>query len=185
MQVTVAADAHEPWNSKELAETGAENSPRGGLQQLRPSAGKIDLWPLAVLLVVALLVAVSVTPTVQLKTDPPADFTDVRFPGKAGNAALAGAYWETAVKVIQGKYARTSALPERIPDEFKPAGESEQAGQSREEQMRSLYWSKLREEWLLADNWSTAYRLDISWLTRDIGSIARSVVNFFRGRGMV
>ena len=86
---------------------------------MRPSTGRISLWPAAVIGFVLVLAALSITPTLTLQAAPPADFVDLSASPAASRAATAKAYWELAVRVIQWKYSRGGALPEQVPEEFR------------------------------------------------------------------
>ena len=139
---------------------------------MRPSEGRMNLWPLAVIGFIVVLAVASITPVVRLNGTPPPDFVALRATGKGPNAAEAARYWDAAVQVIQWKYERTGMLPVQVPAEFSPAnGRTDSAA-------RQAYWAKLREEWLKADNWHRTLDFDVSWLINGAESVWRGVRDF-------
>ena len=147
---------------------------------MRPSTGRISLWPAAVIGFALLLAALSIKPTLTLKAMPPSDFAGLSASAAAPQAALATAYWGVAVNVIQWKYNRGTALPEQAPDEFRLAHDTGQAAIAQDSAVRIAYWAKLREEWLRPENWYTAYNLDLSWPVRNAQSLSREVLQFIQ-----
>ena len=136
---------------------------------MRPSDGRISLWPLGVIGAIAVLAVASFTNVMRLNATPPKDFAAVRVTAKGADATEAQRYWDAAVEVIQVRYSRTSALPAEPPAEFAPAnGRSNAAA-------RQAYWGKLREEWLKADNWHRTVTFDITWIWHDAESVWRGV----------
>ena len=136
---------------------------------MRPSDGRISLWPLGVIGVLIVLGVASVTTVMRLNSVPPKEFTTVRATAKGANAAEAQRYWDAAVQVIQLRYSRTSVLPAQPPAEFAPAdGKSNAAA-------RQAYWEKLRQEWLKADNWHKTVTFDVTWIWHDAESVWRGV----------
>jgi hypothetical protein len=143
---------------------------------MRPSDGRTNLWPLAVIGFIVILAVASITPVVRLNATPPPDFAALRVAGQRPNAAEAARYWDAAVQVIQWKYDRTAALPAKVPAEFSPAnGKTESAA-------RQAYWDKLREEWLRADNWHRTVDFDLSWMIHGAESIWRELRGFVQDR---
>ena len=136
---------------------------------MRPSDGKISLWPMAVIGFIVVLAVASVTPVVRLNTTPPRDFLDLRATAKGPNAAEAQRYWDTAVQVIQWRYDRTSVLPLQPPAEFAHSDARS------DNTARQAYWAKLREEWLKADNWHKTITVNISWMLNDAESVWRGI----------
>jgi len=128
-----------------------------------------------VVLVFALL---SITPSVKLKAVPPAEFSELRAAAAVPRGAMAASYWGVAERVIQWKYNRAHALPEQVPDDFKLAHDSAQPALAEDRAVRSVYWAKLREEWLRPENWQTTYDLDLSWPVRNARSFAGDVLRF-------
>jgi hypothetical protein len=145
---------------------------------MRPSDGKISIWPVGVIGLIVLLGVVSVTRIVRLNSEPPSDFVALRASTKGANSALAAGYWDAAVKVIQWKNERTSGLPEQAPADFRLAGDASKAN-GEDRAARLAYWAKLREEWLKAENWHTTYSFDLSWMVRDAQSVWRAALTFF------
>jgi hypothetical protein len=113
--------------------------------------------------VVVVLSAISITPSTKLKSDVPADFIALRAGGNAPDAALAAHYWKIATGVIQWKYSKASGLPEQAPPDFALATDIGKPLSKTEQLARASYWAKLREEWLVPDNWHTTYALDGHW----------------------
>jgi hypothetical protein len=124
------------------------------------------------------LAALSITPTLTLKAEPPSDFVQPSASAAASNAALATAYWGVAVRVTQWKYNRGASLPEQVPEEFRLAHGPGQTAIAENGAARIAYWTKLREEWSRPENWSTTYDLDLSWPVRNAQSMSREVLRF-------
>ena len=141
---------------------------------MRPSEGRINLWPLAVTGVIVILAVASITPVMRLNSAPPPDFVALRATAKGPNATEAQRYWDVAVQVIQWRYDRTSALPVQVPAEFKP-GDGKTDGEA-----SPRYWAKLRQEWLVSDNWHKTITFDMSWILHDVQSLWGWLSNFFR-----
>jgi hypothetical protein len=146
------------------------------LPEMRPSDGRMSLWPLAVIALIVVLSAASITPVLRLNSAPPADFAALRISAKGADADLAGRYWDAAINVTQWKYSRTAALPEQAPEDFRLTGGNGAGGEN--QAARFAYWARLREEWLKADNWHTAYSFDLNWIARDLGSLWSAVASF-------
>jgi hypothetical protein len=130
----------------------------------------------AVFLVVLVLAALSITPTVKLNSAPPSDFVALRASSAGSKAALAGGYWEVAAGVIQWKYSRTSTLPAQAPAEFALA--NSKPDKIEDQASRAAYWAKLREEWLRPENWHTTYGVDLNWPVRNAKSFSRAIKQF-------
>jgi hypothetical protein len=137
---------------------------------MRPSEGRIRLWPLAMIASVLLLAGLSVTPSVKLNPVPPSDFVS----GVRSKPALVQGYWETAVRVIQWKYSRASPLPEQVPADFRLAG----AANLEDRAACAAYWAKLREEWLRPENWHTTYYVDLGWPLRAARNLSNGIMRF-------
>jgi hypothetical protein len=133
---------------------------------MRPSDGRISLWPLAIIGFIVILGAACITSVERLNKEPPRDFVALKTSARGANAAEAARYWQTAVEVVQWRYDRTSPLPEAAPAEFCPgdAGKADAA-------VRLAYWAKLREEWLKPDSWHRTISFDMSWMINDVESI--------------
>jgi hypothetical protein len=149
---------------------------------MRPTDGRMSLWPLAVSAVIVILAVASITPVVRLNSAPPSDFIALRLTARGPNAAVAAEYWKLAERVIQWKYSRTGTLPEQVPADFRLADNSGKGIAGESQAARITYWAKLRGEWLRADNWHTAYSFDVSWMVRDVEALAREITNFVRDR---
>jgi hypothetical protein len=144
---------------------------------MRPSDGRISLWPLAVAGFVVVFALLCITPTLQLNSTPPADLILHNSSARA-NTAVAGAYWEVASRVIQWKYTRAQALPVQAPAEFTLADTPAQAGKAEDQALRAAYWARLREEWLRPENWHRAYEFDLSWTVNDAMSVSHAILHF-------
>lgn len=140
---------------------------------MRPSKGRISLWPAALIGLGLVLAMSSITPILKLKAEPPSDFVALRASAAGPQAALATAYWNVAVRVIRWKYHRGNALPEQVPKEFNVLHETPEPVSA---EARNAYWAKLREEWLRPENWQTTYDFDWSWPIRNAQNISREVV---------
>jgi hypothetical protein len=145
---------------------------------MRPSDGRIKLWPLAVIIIVFTFVALSVTPTVKLNNAPPADFVALHASAAGPKAALARGYWDVAARVIEWKYSRAVALPVEAPAEFALADGTDKPGNIEDQAARAIYWTKLREEWLKPDNWHTNYGVDWRWPARNAQELSRAIMQF-------
>lgn len=147
---------------------------------MRPSTGRISLWPVAVIGFVLVLAVLSIKPTLTLKAGPPSDFVRVSASAAAPRAALAPEYWGVAVRVIQWKYNRSTVLPEQVPEEFRLVHVGGQAAIVEDSAARIAYWAKLRVEWLKPENWETVYDLDLSWPERGAQELSRDVLHFIQ-----
>src|SRR6516165_8076371 len=114
---------------------------------MRPSDGRISLWPIAVGVLVFVFVALSIESSLVLNSEPPSDFVNTQVLAGKAKPELAAKYWEVAVRLIQWKYSFASALPVRPPDDFALIGTGEERGNSENLAVRFTYWEKLREEW--------------------------------------
>jgi len=129
---------------------------------MRPSDGRFSLWPVAILIMLGIIGAFSIKPTVKLKVDPPPDFLALHA-STAPKASIASEYWHVAERVIQWKYNRTAALPEQMPEEFVRPADVDKPLSAEDRAARVAYWEKLREEWLRPESWRTVYSIDIGW----------------------
>jgi len=145
---------------------------------MRPYDGFISLWPVMIIIMLIVLGMFSYTSNTHLKPAAPADFAALPVTGHAPNAALAARYWSVATRVVQWKYNRGTALPDQPPAEFRLPGEAEPTLTQQEMDVRGAYWAKLRQEWLLPDNWRTTYGVDFKWALRDIRVLTNDVLNF-------
>lgn len=147
---------------------------------MRPSTGRISIWPAAVVGFVVVLAALSITPALTLQAAPPPDFVGTGTYAAASQSALSKAYWGVAVRVIQWKYSRGAALPEQVPEEFRLPNGTGQAALVGDNAARTAYWGKLREAWLRPENWHTTFRLDLSWPARNAKDWSREVLQFIQ-----
>jgi hypothetical protein len=139
---------------------------------MRPSEGRISLWPVAVIGCAVIFAALSITPTVKLKAVPPPDF--VVLPMRP-DAARAEQYWQVAVRVTQWKHNRTAKLPEQAPPDFRLA---DVTGHPANYKDRAAYWAKLREDWPRPENWHTTYTFDAGWPLRNAQDLSREILDF-------
>jgi len=128
--------------------------------------------------VIAVLSAVSITPTTKLKADVPAGFIAVHVAGGNSDAALAARYWKIATGVIQWKYNRSAELPERVPADFVLVANSTKPLTMAEQAARASYWARLREEWPVPGNWHTTYALDGKWALQSLQTLSDGVMHF-------
>ncbi len=145
---------------------------------MRPSTGRISLWPVAVVAFVLVLAALSITPTLKLKAMPPSDFVGPKASAATPQAKLAEEYWGVAVRVIQWKYNRGEALPESVPEDFRLPHDTAQVTLTEDHAARIAYWSKLREDWLRPESWQTTFKFDFSWPARTAQNVTREVLQF-------
>jgi len=145
---------------------------------MRPSEGRISIWPAAVIGLILILAALSVTPAVKLKSVPPSDFVALRASAAGSKAATAGRYWEVTTRVIQWKYSRATALPVQAPADFTLTDGSGRPDRTEDQASRATYWAKLREEWLRPENWHTTYGIDLSWPVKNAKETYRVVMRF-------
>jgi hypothetical protein len=124
----------------------------------------------------AILVALTITPSVKLRATPPPGFATVD--AAAGSNASAAQYWSVAVHVTQWKYNRTSSLPEQVPSDFR-LGETTGHLNVEDRATRAAYWSRLRAEWSKPENWHKAYHLDFDWIVQSAQSVSRVVKRLF------
>lgn len=136
---------------------------------MRPSDDKmIKLWPVFIVAVVAIFVFLSFQRVMRLDAHPPTDFVQAGG-GRAHNAVLADEYWNTAVNVIQWRYARGTALPEDPPSDF--AVSSGLAGKADSAVARLAYWNALRRLWLKPESWHTTLEFDLTWTGRAVQTV--------------
>lgn len=145
---------------------------------MRPSDGRLSLWPVGVVLFIALVIVVSTQATMKLNEKAPTDFLSLRATEKP-TPTTAGAYWKIAVNVIQWKYSRTSELPQQAPSDFNLAPSADRTISTEDRGMRAAYWAKLREEWMRPENWHTTYQFSLDWVVRDLDSLQRGVRYLF------
>ena len=147
---------------------------------MRPSQGRVSLWPLAVIIFIMTLGMLTITPKVELKTAPPADFVALHSPAGTPTTAVANGYWDVAARVIQWKYHRGSPLPEQVPAEFTLPNDIGQSNVKVEDHAaRAAYWDKLREEWPRPESWHTSYSFDLDWIAIGAQSIWREILRLF------
>jgi hypothetical protein len=146
---------------------------------MRPSQGRVSLWPLAVIIIIMALGVLTITPKVELKANPPAGFVALRTTAGTPKTAVANGYWDVAAHVIQWKYNRGSALPEQVPAEFSLPNDIGKTNNIEDRAARVAYWEKLREEWLRPESWRTFYSIDLDWITTGAQTLWRQTSRFF------
>jgi hypothetical protein len=129
---------------------------------------------------VLVLAASSITSTLTLKDVPPSGFVGLSASGAGPQSAQTMAYWDVAVRVIQWKYPRGTALPEQVPEEFRRAHASGRVA-SEDSAARVAYWSQLREAWLRSENWQTTFKFQSSWPIENALDMSREFLRFIRG----
>jgi hypothetical protein len=149
---------------------------------MRPSEGKFDIWPLAVIGFIVVLVVASINPVVRLNSEPPSNFVGLEVRSGKPDPVLAKQYWECSRKVLQWKYHRTDSLPLTPPSDFQPVTD-EGTVRAQSGSVRRAYWKSLRAEWHKSENWHTHYTLDVSWTWRNLQSLWNGAEDFFRSRG--
>jgi hypothetical protein len=145
---------------------------------MRPDDGRLSLWPVAVIGFFAILAAASITPVVRLNSNPPADFVSLPATAKGANPKQAAGYWETAVQVIQWRFLRTERLPEQVPPDFTLGDTTADRMSADEQAARAAYWSKLRQDWMKAENWHKTIEFDANWMIDDARAVSRGIHDF-------
>lgn len=143
---------------------------------MRPSEGRISLWPAVVIGFVATMAALTVTPTMKLAIVPPPDFVGSSATTAPTKVSLASEYWQVVVGVIQWKYNRTAELPEQMPPEFRLV----QGTGGGDQLDRATYWKAARKEWNKPENWHRSYQVDWSWMINDAHSLSQAVSHLIR-----
>jgi hypothetical protein len=146
---------------------------------MRPSDGRISLWPVAVIGFVLILAALSITPAMELRATPPADFVALRASAGVPKTAIAQGYWDVAVRVIQWKYNRGSALPEQMPADFVLPNDVGKPINVENRAIRVAYWEKLREEWLRPESWHNTFSFDLGWVASSFQLVRHEILRFF------
>lgn len=138
---------------------------------MRPSEGRLQLWPAAVAAMIMVLALLSFDLPFRLNNDPPQQYrTTPLAPGGQANAELADQYWVLAVQVIQWKYPFGTALPRDPLPEFtllpKSAANNRSAAAARQQ-----YWDLLRQLWSRPEVWHRKLEFDVSWAGRAVDSV--------------
>lgn len=138
---------------------------------MRPSEGRLSLWPVAVLAIVIVLALLSFDLPLRLRATTPQEFrTAVAKTTGKQNRQQADDYWLLAVNVVQWKYPFGSILPKDPPPEFALplAGAAERRdGQA----MRLQYWAALRQVWPQPAIWRHSLEFDVSWVEHSVDSV--------------
>lgn len=147
-------------------------------------------WALAIILG-ALFVYRSTRPVVRLRSTPPPSFYDYSRTWtqveRQQHRHLADAYWQVAVRRIQGHYSADAPLPSEPPPQFRLGSSDSDVAAS-----RVHYWFRLREVWSQPNAWSVSYGWNTDWVERAVSSIRQyipqwlldifqSIVIFFDG----
>ena len=135
---------------------------------------KIALWLFAIVST-PLFIYLSTRPVMRLRQEPPAEFFDERDLEAAERATedvLAQAYWDSAVRYVQWKYAFGTNLPTEPPPEFRVDEKSVQSSGDLkiEPGARTRYWQKLRQFWGLPQAWDQSFTWNTGWLRGTSGS---------------
>lgn len=128
---------------------------------------QVALW-LVAMAASPLFIYLSTRSVMRLRSDPPLEFFDERnldASQRATEDVLAQAYWESAVRYVQWKYAFGKNLPDQPPPEFKAdeTGLPAEALKS-DPAARARYWQKLRQVWTLPQAWEASYTWDPGWV---------------------
>lgn len=132
-------------------------------------------WALVIAAAV-LFVYHSVRPVMRLRADPPSSFFDHYLTWnkeeRQQERRVAQAYWQVAVRRIQGRYPPKSQLPTDPPPSFRVSDET----RSLKEDIivgRIHYWHKLREVWRQSDAWNVSYRWNTGWVANSLNSMGQ------------
>ncbi len=99
-------------------------------------------------------------PVRQLRTEPPAEFTERSgLPADGDQLQLAREYWECARR-IQWKYTYGEPLPAAPPPEFRTS-EEDGATSRQAAKIRQIYWQRLQHVWLDPDSWDVKRTLSL------------------------
>lgn len=166
-QLATPAAAAAPTQAPRAARSGraAKETGKRRASVASVAAGAIGVVALAGLLTFAFVnLFPKPTETVQLRSDPPASFLEVRPEWnprqRAHQEQLARAYWKIAITTLESKYAYGTPLPEQPPPEF----QVNENGLKDDPATRSYYWDKLRQIWLDPTSWTSANPSSTSWL---------------------
>jgi hypothetical protein len=128
---------------------------------------KIDRL-LIVVVPIGLFLYASTRPTMRLRADMPAQFTDASASAssrqRAAEADLARKYWALAISAVQWRYTYGSPLPDTPPDDFRLFGDVP-AGSEPLSASRFRYWHRLQLVWLSPDAWKVTHAWSTQWLT--------------------
>jgi hypothetical protein len=146
-------------------------------------------WVIAVVLI-AFFVIHSLEPAVELRSDPPPEFLGTMdYQGAQGGQeerSLAEAYWQVAVRRIQGAYSTSKPLPVLPPVQFQIAGQNTTSLASRDSRM--YYWQQLRKVWGMPESWVDSYQWSTEWLGPNVNGAIHSAVawvaNFLETLGL-
>jgi hypothetical protein len=103
-----------------------------------------------------------------LRLDPPPEFVDTRPEWKPERRrveeSVARAYWDSAIKFVEPKYAFGSSLPVEPIADFKadPRALPDSVGGSAQD--RDRYWRNLHRVWTLPQTWQKKYEFDTNWI---------------------
>src|SRR5487761_503588 len=108
----------------------------------------------------------STRPLLRLRARAPAQFMGATASsgagGSTGEEAIAKAYWDCAVTLIQWQYTYGSALPELPPDDFRIYGKGAGGGQA-DATSRLRYWRGLRRLWMSPETWDSSREWSTQW----------------------
>jgi hypothetical protein len=147
---------------------------------MRPSENRLRLWPFAVIAFFAMLAALSLDLSYELRASAPEQFR--RVPALSGHAdpALADEYWKLAGNVVQWKYPFGNALPSNPPHDFALPAESLRKKEWASDSAKFAYWTELKREWPRPEAWRRTAKLDPSWAGRTARTTVDFVSDFFR-----
>lgn len=150
-----------------------ENHPFGE----RPARKHSGWWKWALALILGFLfVYRSTRPVMRLSAEPPPAFYAYNHTWdhqeKQRERRLALAYWNVAVRRIQGHYSPGRPLPANPPPQFRVAN----AASTLEADVvagRVHYWYRLRKVWNQRDAWVVSYGWHTDWVERGLNSLPR------------
>ncbi len=137
---------------------------------MRPSEGRLQLWPAAVAAMIVVVALLSFDLPFRLNHNPPQQYRVVQFaPGGTASAELADEYWDLAVRVVQWKYPYGTALPQDPVPEFTLVAKTS-GGNRAATAARQQYWNLLRQLWPRPEVWHRRLEFDVSWAGRAVRS---------------
>ena len=148
----------------------------GSETRMRPSEGRLQLWPVAVFAFAVVLGLLSFSLNSRLTENAPREFRELPVaPGFKANPDVANEYWRSAVAIIQWKFPFGTMLPDEPPPEFRllPGTHTRTAIA---DAARQQYWNKLRQLWSHPELWQRKLDFDVSWAGRAVLSVKDSVM---------
>lgn len=133
--------------------------------------GRVWRWLIVLLLLVLALLAKSLAPRYELRSDAPPDFAAVgreyRIPQD-----LVDRYWEKTRELLSA-YEYGQLLPINPPAGF--AVSDSQHTKAQQAGLEKELWKQVRIMWADPGNWTKRYNLDLGWVPNTIRSIGNRI----------